>query len=242
MKNFKSVAMGFVAGALCMVSVTAFAAYSDVTAKLFNDVTFKFDGEAKASPADQPVLNYNGYAYVPIRFVSDNLGATINYDIATRIIDIQSDKKTYVKEVEVEKIVYVEKDSEEGSKLNTYDSLPSKSKKNKHTVEVTGVSRDTYESNTKIFVDVDNDSEMGVQLIPSKATLVVDGETVNASILVNKWDNGWSTSDIDSDESYEGYLLFNLIDEEWNKADLTVTLRATGSTEDEVHTFHFKRT
>lgn len=242
MKNFKSAAMGFVAGALCMVSVTAFAAYSDVTAKLFNDVTFKFDGVAKASPSDQPVLNYNGYTYVPIRYVSDNLGATINYDIATRVIDIQSDKKTYVKEVEVEKIVYVEKGSTEGAKTTEYDTLPLKSKKNKHTVEVTGVSRDAYDSNTKIFVDVDNDNETGVQLIPSAATLVVDGEKVDTSVHYSRWDNGWSTSDIQYDESYEGYLLFNLLDEEWTNADLTITLRATGSTEDEVHTFHFKRT
>ncbi|MGE4213379.1 MAG: stalk domain-containing protein [Anaerotignaceae bacterium] len=242
MKNFKSAAMGFVAGALCMVSVTAFAAYSDVTAKLFNDVTFKFDGVATASPSDQPVLNYNGYAYVPIRYVSDNLGATIDYDIATRVIDIQSDKKTYVKEVEVEKIVYVEKGSDEAETINTYETLPVKSKKNKHTVEITGVSRDTYDRNTKIFVDLENDSEAGVQLVPSKATLVVDGEEVNASVLVNKWDNGWSTSDINYDESYEGFLLFDLLDEEWTNADLTVTLREQGGTEEEVHTFHFKRT
>ncbi|MDD3570730.1 MAG: stalk domain-containing protein [Lachnospiraceae bacterium] len=242
MKNFKSVAMGFVAGALCMVSVTAFAAYSDVTAKLFSDVTFKFDGEAKASPSDQPVLNYNGYAYVPIRFVSDNLGATIDYDIATRIIDIQSDKKIYVKEVPVEKIVYVEKDSPEGAKLNTYESLPLKSKKNKHTVEVTGVSRNPVEKTTKIFVDLDNDNEASIQLIPSKATLVVDGEPVDASMFVDKWDNGWSTGDMEYDSSREGYLLFDLLEEEWKNADLTITLRTTGSTEEEVHTFHFKRT
>jgi Copper amine oxidase N-terminal domain. len=242
MKNFKSATMGFVAGALCMVSVTAFGAYSDITAKLFNDVTFKFDGVATASPSDQPVLNYNGYTYVPIRYVSENLGATVNWNVPSRCVEIQSDKKTYIKEVEVEKIVYVDKDSEEGSKLITYETLPIKSKMNKHTVEVTGVSRDTYDRNTKIFVDVENDNETGVQLIPSSATLVVDGETVDASLLVNDWDNGWSTSDIEYDSSYEGYLLFNLLDEEWTNADLTVTLRATGSTENEVHTFHFKRT
>lgn len=242
MKNYKSAAMGFVAGALCMVSVTAFAAYSDVTAKLFNDVTFKFDGVATASPANQPVLNYNGYAYVPIRYVSDNLGATINWDIPNRCIDIQSDKKTYIKEVEVEKIVYVEKGSDEAANLNTYDALPTKSKKNQHTVEITGISRDTYDRATRIFVEVENDNTTGVQLVPSKATLVVDGETVDASVLVTKWDNGWSTGDIEYDDTYEGYLLFDLLEEEWTNADLTVTLRAQGSTEDEVHTFHFKRT
>lgn len=242
MKKFRNAAAGFVAGALCMVSVTAFGAYSDVTAKLFNDVTFKFDGVATASPANQPVLNYNGYTYVPIRYVSDNLGATIDYDIATRVIDIQSDKKTYIKEVPVEKIVYVEKDSDEAKSIVTYDSLPQKSKKNKHTVEVTSVSRDPFIGYTKIFLDVDNDNVVRCQMIPSKATLVVDGEEVNASKLVTRWDDGWSTSDIQYDDSYEGYLLFDLIDEEWTNADLTVTLREAGSTKDEVHTFHFKRT
>ena len=78
MKNIKGVAMGFVAGALCMVSVTAFAAYPQVMTSVLNDVLFQINGEKVASPSDQPVLNYNGYTYVPVRYVSEALGAEVN--------------------------------------------------------------------------------------------------------------------------------------------------------------------
>ena len=70
MKKFKGAAIGFIAGALSMVTVTAFAAYSEGPATLLNDVLFTFNGETKASPSDQPVLNYNGYTYLPVRYVA----------------------------------------------------------------------------------------------------------------------------------------------------------------------------
>ena len=88
MKNFKSVAMGFVAGAMCMVSVTAMAAYTDVTAKLWNDVKFNFNGVSTPAPSNQPVLNYNGYTYVPLRFVTETLGGQTSYDDSSKTVSV----------------------------------------------------------------------------------------------------------------------------------------------------------
>ncbi len=244
MKNAKSAAMGFVAGALCMVSVTAFAdSYPEIMAKLFNDVVVKVDGEYKEPPADQPILNYNGYAYVPLRYVSETLGATVNFDIPTRTIDIQSDKRTYVKEVPVEKIVYVDKDDpnyDKVEKKKTYEELPVKSKKNDHTVEVTGVTRDEGMSYTKIFLNVENDNNYGCQIVPSECTLVVDGEEVPKYNVVRLWDQSWSLSDIQYDDEREGFLLFDLIDEDWETATLEVKLLSNEEGKEEVHTFDIK--
>lgn len=248
MKNIKSVAMGFVAGALCMVSATAFAAANgDITVKLFNDVTFKFDGVRTASPSDQPVLNYNGYAYVPIRYVSETLGADVNWDIPTRTIDIQSDKRTYVKEVEVEKIVYVKEGDEnydeaiEDAKKINYEALPVRSRKNDHILEFTGVSRDEDSLFTKLFLNLENKNEFGCQVVPGESTLIIDGEEVSRHELVRLWDDSWSTSDIDYDEEHEGFLLFKLIDEEWETGTLKVVVRSNSDGKEETHTFNFKQ-
>ena len=223
MKNAKSAAMGFVAGALCMVSVTAFAdSYPEIMAKLFNDVVVKVDGEYKEPPADQPILNYNGYAYVPLRYVSETLGATVNFDIPTRTIDIQSDKRTYVKEVPVEKIVYVDKDDpnyDKVEKKKAYEELP---------------------SYTKIFLNVENDNNYGCQIVPSECTLVVDGEEVPKYNVVRLWDQSWSLSDIQYDDEREGFLLFDLIDEDWETATLEVKLLSNEEGKEEVHTFDIK--
>ena len=239
MKKFKSAAMGFVAGAMCMVSVTAFAAYNDITVKLFNDVTFTFDGVKTASPSDQPVLNYNGYTYVPLRYVAETLNAKVNWDIPTRNIDVQSDKKTYIKEVEVEKIVYVDKDEVDEDKV-VYSKLPVKAKKNDHTVEVTGVSRDEVSKYTKIFIDLENDNSNGVQLVPSSSKLVVDGEEVDRFPIVHQWDTTWETKYIETDEENEGYLIFNLVDEDYTNMHLSFNLRDIEGTI-ETYDFYFKK-
>ena len=50
MKNLKPLAIGFVAGAACMVSTVAIAASNEVTAQLFNDAFFNINGEIVATP------------------------------------------------------------------------------------------------------------------------------------------------------------------------------------------------
>lgn len=238
MKNFKTLVIGFVAGATCMVSVTAFANYADITAKLFNDVTFTFDGTKVASPSEQPVLNYNGYTYVPLRFVAETLGATVNWDIATRDIDVQSDKKTYIKEVEVEKIVYVEKDP--SSDTAVYSKLPQSARQNNHKIQVTGVDRNTVSQYTKLFVNVENLNQQGVQLVPSTSKLIVDGKEVDRFKIPSQWDTSWETKYIEYDDENDGYLIFDLIDEDYERLELSFDLRdIEGKTE--TYTFYIQR-
>mgnify|MGYP005765765925 CR=1 FL=1 len=238
MKNMKQAAFGFIAGAMCMVSVTAFGAYEQITATLFQDVIIKVDGEAMATPSDQPILNYQGYTYVPLRFVSEALRADVNWDIASRVVDITSDKKTYVKEVPVEKIVYVEKGELDDDDV-VYEKLPVSDRQNDHKVQVTSISRNESPGYTKVFLNIENLSQNDqVQLVTNSAKLTVDGEEIDAYPSYRYWDQSWETSYIEYDDEREGYLIFNAIPSDYEKVDLSFTLRTNdGETED--YTFHF---
>lgn len=235
MKKFKNLVIGFVAGAMCMSGISAYAEYSSVSASVFDDVTFVFDGERTASPSDLPVLNYNNYTYVPLRYVAETLGAKVEWKIPTRTIDIISDKKTYVKEVEVEKIVYVEK-GEVDNDTAVYSKLPLKAKDNRQIVEVLGVSRDEGAHYTKIFISVENKGQFGIQVIPSSGKLTVDGVEVKTFAMPRYWDDSWETSYIENDEEREGYLCFDLIDEDYEKIALEFQVR---DLEDEITTYNF---
>ena len=243
MKKFKSAAMGFVAGAMCMVSVTAMAAYSDVTAKLWNDVTFKINGNRVASPADQPVLNYNGYTYVPLRFVTETLGGNASYDTVSKVsVDIEG--KVIEKEVEVikEVPVYISKDDGNDKDVKySYSDLPLKSKKDYYTLEVTGVTRNTYNNTTKILINLENDEDGSdyLQLQPGKSKLTVNGEAVALTKINNQQDNSWYLGDIGPDEEKDGYVTFELTQDGEIDCDLEIVVRNNSTGKDDVHTLHF---
>ena len=243
MKNFKSVAMGFVAGSLCMVTVTAMAAYSDVTAKLWNDVKFNINGSVVNS-TDQPTLNYNGYTYVPLRFITESLGGEASYDTVSKTVSVNLPEKVVEKEVEVVKEVpvYIDKNTSEGKDVQyTYSSLPQKSSKNNYTVEVTGVTRNTANNTTKILVKIDNseDSSDNLQLQPTKSKLTVNGKEVALTKINNQQDNSWYLADIQPDEDKEGYVTFELTEDGKLNCDLELVVRNNTSNSEDVHEFHF---
>ncbi|MCI1930622.1 MAG: copper amine oxidase N-terminal domain-containing protein [Clostridia bacterium] len=244
MKNFKTAAAGFVAGALCMVTVTAMAAYSDVTAKLWNDVTFRFNNERVASPSDQPVLNYRGYTYVPLRFVSEQFGADVNYDSNLKTVSVDYKPKVVEKQVPVVKEVpvYIKDDSKtDGSAV--YQTLPIKVTDGDYSVEVTGFTRNASLAYTKALVTVKNKGDDYIQLVPSESKLTVDGEDVPLCKILSRWDNSWSTGDIysedDDDGEKDGYVSFELCNEDYEKMDLTLVIRNNTTGEDKPYTFHF---
>lgn len=243
MKNFKSVAMGFVAGSLCMVTVTAMAAYSDVTAKLWNDVSFNINGN-KVTSTDQPTLNYNGYTYVPLRFITESLGGEATYDTVSKVVTVNMPEKIVEKEVEVikEVPVYIDKETSEGKDVKyTYSSLPQKSSKDNYTVEVTGVTRTPSNNTTKILVKIDNseNSSVNLQLQPTKSKLTVNGEEVNLTKISNQQDNSWYLADIQPDEEKEGYVTFELTEDGKLDCDLELVVRDNTNNKEEVHEFHF---
>lgn len=225
MKKYKGVAMGFVAGAMCMVSVTAMAAtYAKVQATVLNDVFFKFNGEVVASPSDQPVLNYNGYTYLPVRFVGESLDADVNWDPAKRMVSIDLEPEVVEKVVEVEVPYYVtDPDKVQGS----YEELPVKYAKDEFEVKVNAFMVDKELNRTKIALSCYNKSTKGkaFTIVNGSAKLVVDGNEVDLYPIPSKWDQQWGRSYITKiskdSERTEGFLMFEYIKPDWEKAELT---------------------
>ncbi|MCY9696084.1 stalk domain-containing protein [Paenibacillus alginolyticus] len=72
----------FVLGLICGIGLTATTAVyaaDTIQAYLF-PAKFVFNGQDKELNSEYTTLNYNGHAYVPIRFVAENMGATVGYD------------------------------------------------------------------------------------------------------------------------------------------------------------------
>ncbi|MDF2684634.1 MAG: copper amine oxidase-like protein [Brevibacillus sp.] len=84
----------FVWGLVCGVALASSSvalASNSIQAFLF-PVQFEINDNTVSMPNDYKVLQVDGRAYVPIRFVADNLGATIDYDSSTKKIMIKNQK------------------------------------------------------------------------------------------------------------------------------------------------------
>ncbi|MED4783504.1 copper amine oxidase N-terminal domain-containing protein [Brevibacillus choshinensis] len=86
----KKFACGLVCGVALASSSVALASNS-IQAFLF-PVQFEINGSAVSMSKDDKVLQVDGRAYVPIRFVAENLGATIDYDSSMKKILIKNQK------------------------------------------------------------------------------------------------------------------------------------------------------
>ncbi|MDB5052659.1 MAG: copper amine oxidase-like protein [Bacilli bacterium] len=74
----KKFILGLCCGLIIACSSVAFASGS-IQALLF-PASFEINGNNVALNNDYKVLNVDGHAYVPIRFIAENLGGTIDYD------------------------------------------------------------------------------------------------------------------------------------------------------------------
>lgn len=72
------------------MSASTFAFASDSIQALLFPAKFQFNGHSVEIGNDYQVLNYNGHAYVPIRFVAENIGATIDYDTDNETIFVKN--------------------------------------------------------------------------------------------------------------------------------------------------------
>ncbi|MCR8635687.1 copper amine oxidase N-terminal domain-containing protein [Paenibacillus radicis (ex Xue et al. 2023)] len=84
MKKFVS---GLIIGGIVSLSTMAYATNS--LEVLSFPVNFLINGQTKELNNGYTVFNYNGNAYVPIRFVAENMAAEVIYDEAYNRIRIQ---------------------------------------------------------------------------------------------------------------------------------------------------------
>lgn len=79
--------LGLVCG-IAIATSTAVYANEAIQATLF-PVQYFFNSQPQEPDSEYATLNYNGHAYVPVRFVAESMGATVNYDEADRYISIR---------------------------------------------------------------------------------------------------------------------------------------------------------
>ncbi|MDQ0872752.1 hypothetical protein QFZ77_001411 [Paenibacillus sp. V4I3] len=78
----------FLLGLSCgfVMACSSVALASDTIQALLFPASFEINGNSTTLNNDYKVLNVDGHAYVPIRFVAEHLGATIDYDADTHKI------------------------------------------------------------------------------------------------------------------------------------------------------------
>lgn len=231
MKNWKTLTAGFVAGALCMAGTTAMAGGTTVSAFLSGDITFKIDDKNVAADSNLPVLNYNSSVYVPIRFVADQLGATVDWDVIKRQVVIKTPEPEVIEKIvekPVEKIVYVDKAEDPDNENKSYSSLPAKRTTSDYELSVTGVSRDTVEHTAKIYLMLENKGDYKVQLSQGSTKITVDGENIDRSKRIDDWDKGWYNDVNRKGDKYEGYILLEDIPENWKYMDIELKIIKNG--------------
>jgi hypothetical protein len=79
----------FILGLICGIGLTATTAVyaSDTIQTYLFPAKFAFNGVTKeVDNKEYVVLNHQGHAYVPIRFVAENMGALVKYEESTKTI------------------------------------------------------------------------------------------------------------------------------------------------------------
>lgn len=83
----------FILGLTCGIGLTATTAVyaSDTIQAYLFSASFVIKGEPKNLHPDYTALNHNGHVYVPIRFISESLGAKVAYEENTKTITVDED-------------------------------------------------------------------------------------------------------------------------------------------------------
>lgn len=92
----KKYLIGFAVGASVSLATAAYA--SDIVQAYLFPAKFVINSESRTPDPDYAVLNYNGHAYVPIRFAAEQLGAVVAYDDSSQTITV--DNRFGVKDME----------------------------------------------------------------------------------------------------------------------------------------------
>ena len=140
------------------------------------------------------------------------------------MVSVDIELEVVKKVVEVEVPVYVN----DPDKVSvSYSELPISVTKNEFKVSVSAITRDKGLGWTKFYVECLNRTtqDKSFTIVNSSAELTVDGEEYKLYASPSKWDQQWGASYIkkaksDSDRT-EGFLLFELIPSDWEKADLS---------------------
>lgn len=89
----------FILGLCCGICLSlGSAAYaSESIQSLLVNVNFLFNGIKKEISSEYSVFNYQGHIYVPIRFVAESMGSTVDYEDSSHRISIKQSSAKFDK-------------------------------------------------------------------------------------------------------------------------------------------------
>ena len=228
--KFKSAIFGFIAGAVTVATLgTAIGADTVVVGTLKPNISFKIDGNITKAPHSMTPINYNGYTYVPVRYISEMLGCNVEWNAYGDmvIVDFPEDR---IKEVvrEVEKIVYVNNSDDVDG--NVYDQIPLTKRTSDFTVDITAYKYDETFNISEVYLTFESKDHNGVLLNQDDTCLIVDGEKYSISKRVNRLDNNWNNYIRDVDGAIDGYLAFDNVPKDAKAFTLQLVTIKDGTT------------
>lgn len=88
LKNFKSLFMGIIIGALITGSISVYALTGTKPIEvIYNNIKITLDG--KVVNMDVEPFQYEGRTFVPVKFVSEALGANVKWNAETKTVEIK---------------------------------------------------------------------------------------------------------------------------------------------------------
>ena len=215
--------LGIIIGMISMLGLNVYANISDqVSAVLASYITFEFDGEAKQLPSGYTVLLYEGRSYVPARFIAEEFGADVEWDIRDQRIKITTPEPEE-EEVEVED-PKEEKPSKGDNKV--YSDLPITHYDGAIRVRLNTVVLD--DDQTRLYLSVHNYEDTPIQLEQTDTTIIVDGKEYSQLDTGKKVVNPYSTAwyqDIKKDETTESIVRMPVIPEDTKELTVKFEIR-----------------
>ncbi len=191
-------------------------AYKTVSTYLTNDVKIEYNGESKTLPSEYNILNYGDRTYVPLRYISELLGADVEWNNNTRTVIIENDSKTEDTKPEQNNSGHDNTDNGNSADTTAYGTLPQSFESKDFRLSATYLQPEKNEDNPegrKLYIRLTNESEKNrYQLDVDATTIVIDGEEktykswVSSNDMDYSWYNTYTDYKYENNDQLEGYI------------------------------------
>lgn len=238
MKIPKGFVSGLLVGTILSISVVSYGAPAQIDAFRNTAIKYFFDGKEVSLGEDYETIIYKNRAYVPARFVADNLGAKVDYNADSETINFKSpEPKIVEKIVEIEKPINCE---DQTKNPGTYVTLPYTVSEKNFDFKVKFLN-DSDNNVTKIYVELTGkkDNKNNLSIDAYNAVLNTDDNEYKTSDLTPIFYDNRIFTTIKDEETLDSFLAFKPVSEKEKEFRLRVVVKESGS-ENKTHNIDIK--